>query len=355
MIEGSLRDAPLADVFQIIVSGQKSGVLTVIKDEARARVYFELGRVQFAHITPGIHLGEILVRLDLLTTHEVQKILLKQSSENAGTPLGLAAVDMGFLNEDGLRRALETQVLEVLTELMLWPSGSFHFAERSVSASQVPTEHTLDAMALLLEIAKRINEWEQGSVEAQTIFRKSGDPTRITLPKGSWDVLAYVDGKRRAASIAAELDLPERQVYRILYELQERNVIEALPFHIDDPLVLVISPSSALQRLIRLALQRAKLSSYMAQNFEVGMQFVMQQHPKAIVVDDDNGNAWNFVRELRKLPGQGHLPVLLLSNEEPSQGFFGRMRRPKANVLRKPFHEIDFQQLITQMLGRSLT
>lgn len=354
MIEGSLRDAPLSDVFQIIVSGQKSGILTVVRGSARARIYFEFGRVQYAHLTPGIHLGEMLVRMDLLDTHEVQEILLKQTMENAGTPLGLMAVDQGLIENGELGSALKAQTLEVMTELMLWKSGSFSFEDRSLLASQVPTEHTLDAMMLLMEVAKRLDEWAN-RVDPGSLFERVGDPTKVTMPQGGWEVLGYVDGKRSAASIAAELDLPERAVYRILYELQQSGIIRPLPFQLEEPLVLVVSQSSALQRLMCLALQRARLRTDIAHDTAEAMTYVHAQHPRAIVLDDESENGWSFVRELRRLPAQGHLPILMLQTSEPSGGFFSRLRRPKALALKKPFHELEFQQVVTQMVGRSLT
>ncbi|HEX7021949.1 MAG TPA: DUF4388 domain-containing protein, partial [Trueperaceae bacterium] len=248
MIEGSLKDAPISDVIGIVATGQKSGILTVTRPEARARLYFERGRVQYAHITPGVHLGEIMVRMDLMTSHEVQQILLKQTQENAGTPLGMQALGMGLVDAEELRRAVETQILEVLTELVLWRSGTFSFSDRSSEASQVPTEHTVDPMKLLVEVGGRLEAWQQGQVAPAHIFEKAGDPTKLTLPQGAWEVLGYVDGKRSASSIAADLDMAEKQVYRILYELEERGVIQALPFELEEPLVLVLSGSMATAR-----------------------------------------------------------------------------------------------------------
>lgn len=354
MIEGSLRDAALTDVFQIIVTGQKSGILTVLRKNARARIYFEMGRLQYAHLSPGVHLGEILVRMELLTTQEVQEILLKQTIENAGTPLGLMAVEMGLLSAAELKGAVRAQTIEVITEIMMWRSGTFSFVDRSNDASQVPTEQSLDVMMLLMEVIARLDEWRNGTVEPFIVFERSGDPTKFTLPEGGWEVLGYVDGKRSASSVAAELDLAERHVYSILFELQERSLVRPAQFQIDEPLVLVISPSSAMQRIMRLALRRARLRVEVAEDGEEGMKVLLEQHPKAIIVEDGKGEGWDFVRELRRLPGQSHLPVLVVGDEPSGGGFFGRLKRPKATVLNKPFREIDFQQVITQMVGRSL-
>lgn len=353
MIEGSLRSVPLSDVFQMLASGQKSGILTVIRGGSRARVYFEQSRIQHAHISPGIHLGEILVKLDYLSNREVQEILLTQTSENVDTPLGLTAVHKGLITHEELKEALEMQITEVVTELMLWRSGDFKFTERSNSSTQVLGDVRIDGMSLLISVTQRIQAWRDGSVDADTILERSGDPSKLTLPDGSWEILGLVDGSRTAESIAAELDLNERYVYRLLYELAERGVLRPTGYKLERPLVLVISASSAIQRLVRLALQRADLRAELFSSPDEALVFLESAHARALVIDEF-ADAWGFIREFRRLPGQGHLPIVLLVNEV-QQGLFQRFRRPKAHVLEKPFHEFEFQQLIGRLVGRPVT
>jgi hypothetical protein len=354
MIEGSLRNVPLSDVFQIVATGLKSGVLTVTDTDKRSRIYFEMGRIQYAHLTPGVHLGEILVRMELLTSYEVQDILRKQAEENPGTPLGLTAIDMGYVTQEELKKALESQITEVLTDLMLWRRGNFHFAEKSPMASQVPTDHTFDGMSLLIDVIRRIDEWKVGQVAPEDIFERLGDPTQQAMSEGGWEVLGHVNGRRSAASIAAELDLSEKHVFHLLFELQEMGVVRPTSFTIDEPLVLVVCYSSALQRLIRLSIQRAGLRPLLAETFREGLELLNKERPQAIVVDGLGGEEWDFVREIRKMPGRSHLPIVVLSFEPPQQGFFDRFRRPKATTLQKPFEESAFQQLMTQLVGKSL-
>lgn len=355
MIEGSLTTVPLNEVFQILATAQKSGILTILQGNNRARVYFELGRVQYAHLSPGLHLGEVMVRMDLLTSQEVQQILLRQDRENAGTPLGLTAVYLGLISQEELRAALKMQVLEVITELLMWKQGQFSFAERNVNASQVPTEHTLDAMMLLMEVSTRLDEFKRGSVNPNIVFEKTGDPTQGNQPltAGVWEILGHVDGKRTALGIAVETDLPEREVYNILYHLQQQGIITPTPYQIDDPLVLIVSASSAMQRLMRLALQRARLQVEISHNHPDALKAIHELRPQAIIVEDDDGRGWEFVRQVRRSDGHSHLPILVVATENP-QGLMNRLRRPKANFLQKPFREIDFQQTVIHMLGRSL-
>lgn len=352
MIEGSLRNLPLPDVFQMIVASQKTGILTLESGIQRARIYFETGNIQYAHVTPGVHLGEVMVRMDFLTTKEVQGLLFHQEQENPGTPLGLLAVQRELIDREDLGRALERQVLEVIIEVIGWRDGEFNFSDRSVYASQVPTEHTFDAMKILMEVVQRLEDYREGAVDPQTVFARSGDPTKVDMPPGAWEVLSVVDGRRAARSIGAEVDMAERQVYHLLHVLAERGVISPVPFEVDEPTILVVSASSALQRLLRLALQRARLHPLVALDQAEGLRRAVDARPSAVVVDDAAGESWEFVRELRELPGMGHIPVLVILEHEG--GFLAKLRRPKAHTLRKPFGELEFQQVITGLVGRSI-
>lgn len=352
MIEGSLYNMPFADVLQVIATGQKSGILTLTRDIYRARIYFERGQIQFAHLSPGVHLGEILVRMELLTPYEVQDILLRQSSDTIGTRFGLIAIHQGLLSEAELHLALKAQVIETLSEIMLWKSGLFTFAERPPDASQTPVESCFDTFAMLMQVDARLRSWQQGRVKPDTIFQQSGDPTQLTLPEGSWEILGYVNGKRSAASIAAEMDIAERDVYRILYELSDRGVISPVEFPTMEPVALIFSPSPVMQRLLKLMVQRASVRPYITAETRRALEFIREVHPHIVIIDDETGEGWELLRELRK--EWGHLPVIIISSEQPS-GLLARFTRPKAEQLRRPFHELELQQLIGKLIGVALT
>jgi len=354
MLEGNLKTLAFTDVLQVLATGQKSGVLTITKAYFRARVYLDMGRLEVAHLTPGPHLGEMLVRMDLLSTFEVQKLLAKQARDNPGTLLGLLAVGEGFIEEDDLANALKQQVLEVLTELATWRSGTFHFSERSADASQVPVQHSFDTMMLLMEIISRLDDWQKNTVAADAVFERAGDPTHVSLPEGGWDVLAHVTGKRSAVSIASELDLPERQVYYVLNQLAAFGIIRQVRFPPEEVSVLILSASQSLQRLIYLSLQRAGVTPYITADIVSGIDFTMTYHPKVVVVDDLDGEGWDFVKELRSLSGRSRLPAIVLSRDKRPKGFWERFKRPDAYVIQKPYHELELQQLVTKLVGRSL-
>ena len=350
MIRGSLKNLPLTDMFQLIANTQKSGVMTLTRHESRARLYFQQGRLSYAHVTPGNHLGEVMVRMDLISFLEVQEILKRQRTENPGTLLGRMAVDMGYIEEDDLAAAVELQALEVLSELMSWSDGAFEFTAPEPDATQTPIGEGIDALALLMRVATGIYEYGNG-VAPELVFLKAGDPTSVEMPQGGWEVLGHVDGRRSARSIAAELDMSERKVFHLLAELAELGVLEQAPYPADEPLVLVVTPSDALARLLRLTLLRAGLRVELVEDYDRALQGIEEHHPKAVVVDDSAGAAWDVVRDVRRSGAHGHLPMLLLIDRPPRQSLFRPL--PRAETLQKPFHELELQQQVGRLLGKN--
>lgn len=350
------------DVCQLIATGQKTGILTARQPHARARVHFEMGRVQFAHLNPGVHLGEVLVRMHLLTMREVQEAQRSahrdaHEGDVTSSSLGLSALRLGMLGDAELQRALEAQMIEVFMELFTWKSCTFSFAERSLLASYAPTGDSTDVMTLFMEVAKRLGDWTTERVSEKVVFHKAGNPTKLGLSEWDWEVLGYVDGARSAASIAAEVELPERQVYYRLYQLERCGAVRPDPAEAQPPSVLLFSADNLTGRLMRLAMRRVALKPYFVQSLdsERGIVAVQERRPKALVLyngAEGGTSAWPLVRALRQHASLRHLPIVVLSAEENS--LLRRLRRPRATVLENPFSELELQQSVTRLLGRSL-
>ena len=354
MLEGSLQTQPFTDILQILATGQKSGLLTVTKGYYRARLFLNGGRLEYAHMTPGLHIGEVFVRMEYLTAFEVQTLLNDQTRQTQNKPLGILAIEAGYIDHEDLGRALKSQILDVLTELSTWTSGNFHLAERE-NGAELAMNHSFDTLMLLMETIERLDTWQKGRVDPDSVFERSGDPTRASLTPGGWEVLGYVNGKRSARTLAAEVDLPEGQVYHLLYELEQSGVIVPSSYRLDEAVVLILSMSHSLQRLIHLSLQRAGLRAYIAADVVSGLDFILSHRPRVVVVDDIEGEGWDFVKELRGISGHRHLPAVILSSEgKRAGGLFSRMKRPRAHVLEKPFRELELQQLVTRLAGHSL-
>ena len=101
VIQGSMREAPLPDIIQLVSQGGKSGCFHVHQEAAKARIYLRDGRIIHA-VTPA----------------------------NEG--------------------------LEALMEVALWLEGGYHFEEVPV---EVPVTINKPNASILMELGRRMEEW----------------------------------------------------------------------------------------------------------------------------------------------------------------------------------------------------
>jgi hypothetical protein len=346
MIEGSLRDVALADVFQIVVAGRKDGALQVVHDGRRATLWFEGGALRDARLDGGTHLGEVFVRLDLLSLHEVQTLLAAQRA-GAPEPIGAAALERGWIDAEELGRAVERQTVEVIGELVGWRDGAFRFAEGG-RAPLPPEGHRVDAMRVLLDVLAEREDAGFG-VDPDVVLERVGDPTTASLPPEAWDVLALVDGQRSARAVAAETDLPEGRALALLGVLADAGVVDRAPDAVAPADVLVVAAPGAEARLLRLALLRAGVRPELVADFVAADERFEALRPAAVVVDGAL-DPWRWLRDVRRRREGAHVPVLVVG-ARPA-GLWSGWRRPAADVLPRPFRELDLQDWVAGSVGR---
>ena len=356
MIQGRLREVPLTDIFALIGAGQKSGVLSVTLDDREARVHFEGGRVLYARVEDGASLGEYLVRLELMAPEEVQGLIARQVRENPHTPLGMMAVRSGIISEEDLRAGLQAQVLDSMTEMLVWsdnPRSRFNFKERGPDASQVPTPYTMDAQSILMEASRRLDEWRRGQVKPHSVLEINLNPadTGTTLTVGQWELLHLVDGIRTAASIAAELDIPEGETYRQLFLLKEASILVEAQVKAEDPWVLIVSESQTVRRLATLTLTRERYRVMIAPDLERAKELLSQYHPNTVLLDWPEPQ--DAAKALRSVKGRGHIPIVAVVREEP-RGFGWRNRFSGLKYLTKPFTEMTLLNAVGAVTGRAV-
>ncbi|GLH66304.1 DUF4388 domain-containing protein [Geothrix edaphica] len=166
VIQGSMREAPLPDIIQLVSQGGKSGCFHVQQEASRARIYLKDGRI--------IH---------------------------AVTPTG-----EGF---------------EALMEVALWLDGSYRFEEL---VPDVPSTITKPNASILMELGRRMDEWR---VISQKIPSVDLYPASTLLPGETPHgvntrearVLALSTGYYSVAEVAEAMQKPVLTTAKDLYGL----------------------------------------------------------------------------------------------------------------------------------------
>ena len=158
-IEGSLADVSLADICQLLSLGRKTGCLTVTDRSNFGYVYFKKGRVIYASVlNRPDRLGEILVKNGVIRPEDLSKAMEHQGQEGQ-EKLGEILLGFGMVSSDDLQKWVTVQVEEAVYHLFSWNQGTFQF-----NPGELPDEGqvllvTLNADGLLLEGARRVDEW----------------------------------------------------------------------------------------------------------------------------------------------------------------------------------------------------
>src|SRR5512133_3888475 len=167
VIQGSMREAPLPDIIQLVSQGGKSGCFHVQQDASRARIYLKDGRIVHA---------------------------VTQAGE-------------GF---------------EALMEVALWLDGSYRFEE--ALPPDVPSTITKPNASILMELGRRMDEWR---VISQKIPSVDLYPASTLLPGETPHnvnprearVLALSTGYFSVAEVAEVVQKPVLTVAKDLYGL----------------------------------------------------------------------------------------------------------------------------------------
>lgn len=166
VIQGSMREAPLPDIIQLVSQGSKSGCFHVHQEAAKARIYLKEGRI----IHAVTHSGE---------------------------------------------------GLEALMEVALWLEGSYRFEE---VLPDMPVTITRPNASILMELGRRMDEWRiiSQKVPSVDLYPLStllpGDTPRDVNPREA-RILDLATGYCSVMELAELLQKPVLTVAKDLYGL----------------------------------------------------------------------------------------------------------------------------------------
>jgi len=224
-IQGSIEEAGLPDVLQLLALGRKTGCLVVVDgSDMQGQIYLDVGRVSYAAVSSRPdRLGDMLVKSGRITQHQLEQAVAEQA-RTSGHQLGRVLVEAGRLERAELERFIRVQVEEAVYFLFTWTHGTFSFTSERLPPHQsllVP----LDTESLLLEGARRVDEWSlirRKIPSYDLLYRRSRDthgPAAEGLSEEQKRILLLLDGTRDVSSIIDTTGMAEFDVCKALYGL----------------------------------------------------------------------------------------------------------------------------------------
>jgi tetratricopeptide (TPR) repeat protein len=223
-IKGSLKEASLADVCQLLSLGQKSGCLSIADGSRFGQIFFEKGRITYARIVNRRdRLGDILVRDGLLAQAQLEDVLQRQSRE-PDRRVGELLVAYNYISRTSLTHYIRLQIEEAIYHLFTWSRGNFFF-EVDARPDEADVVVSINPESLLLEAARRVDEWsliEKKIPSFDLVFDIERDrlmASAVELTPEQLQVVQLVDGTRTLLEIVDRTGLAEFTVGKTLYGL----------------------------------------------------------------------------------------------------------------------------------------
>jgi tetratricopeptide (TPR) repeat protein len=223
-IKGSLKEASLPDVIQLLFLGRRTGCLALADRHNFGTIYFEEGHIIYAAIVNRRdRLGDILLRSGRVTQEQLQHAIAAQDGDRQHK-LGEILVELGVLPRQGLESYMRLQIEEAVYYLFTWTAGTFNF-EAGVRPELEDFLVRINPEYLLLEGARRVDEWsliEKKIPSFDLIFQV--DPAHIgesgqTLSAEQRRLVSLLDGSRDVQAVIDESGLVEFEVGKALYGL----------------------------------------------------------------------------------------------------------------------------------------
>ena len=230
-IKGSLKEASLPDVLQLLSLGMKTGCLSVTHRSNFAYVYFDRGRISFASIVNRRdRLGDILVKSGLVSQGQLEAAIKLQDAMRE-KKLGEILVEMAAISREELHRQIRIQIEEAVYFLFTWTQGTFNF-EADVLPEEQDLLVSINPESLLLEGARRVDEWsliEKKIPSFDIVF--SVDAERLAasdaeLTAEQQFLVPLIDGQRDAAALVDESGLGEFDVGKALFGLATAGFLQ---------------------------------------------------------------------------------------------------------------------------------
>jgi tetratricopeptide (TPR) repeat protein len=229
-IKGSLREASLPDVLQLLSMGKKTGCLSVTHRSNFGYIYFDKGKISYASIVNRRdRIGDMLVKAGTISSEQLQEAIETQSKQR-DKRIGDLLVDLGFLTREELHQHVRVQIEEAVYLLFTWNEGTFNF-EADVHPDRQDLLVSINPESLLLEGARRVDEWsliEKKIPSFDMVFdadRKKLDATQLPLSAEQVNVLDQLDGVKDITQLIEATGLVEFEVGKALYGLITAGLI----------------------------------------------------------------------------------------------------------------------------------
>ncbi len=223
-IKGSLKEASLPDVLQLLALGKKTGCLAIADRQNFGYIYFEDGRISYASIVNRRdRIGDLLRKNQVVSSEQLDQAIRVQEVQR-DRRLGDILVELGLVSRQQLEGLLLLQIEEAVYHLFTWTQGTFNF-EAGVRPEQQVFTVSINPESLLLEGARRVDEWSQIEKKIPSfdlifaVDAARAPSADVELSPAQDRILPLLDGTRDVRQVMDECSFIEFEAATALFGL----------------------------------------------------------------------------------------------------------------------------------------
>lgn len=252
-ITGYLADFSLAEIFELLEHGNKTGLLTIcpLKDSGTKNkadnhyIWFSQGRTVAAANTLD---QQGLVRLIAQRGWLGDRAALRLAQGGKpGTPLGLSLKAQNALNADQLKLLFYAQVMQQVCVLFALKDGWFQFDTKAPLSNFEMTGLSAPATEVTLAGLRALKDWsallDKLPLPTSALIGVVEGQPHHKLNQVEWQVWEFTNGAMPLQAIATQLQLPLAKVQQIAFRLMVIGLAEETPL-VQEMAVTMSEPSS---------------------------------------------------------------------------------------------------------------
>jgi len=230
-MQGSLGEFRLAEILQLVAVQQKTGLLRLVRGKTIVTFYFDHGIL--VSCRDRRHLAydpllEYLARYGFLQPQMVE--YLRNKIEESKEDLADLLIGERFLNEEELLIALEDMTQELAHKTFTWREGTYQFIGGDEAIAGLRHQVSMKIDALLMEGARRADEWPRlkEKLPGPDVVLDAVHAPTTGLGRNAVNVLGHLTEIMRLGDLVARARMPEFEVYEILVQAMEADVVQVL-------------------------------------------------------------------------------------------------------------------------------
>jgi hypothetical protein len=230
-LAGNLRDFGVAEILQLIMTQEKTGVLALKSNSKVANIGFENGKLveaTYGDASRDRALKDYFTKSGRISSEELREIERHQAETNSS--FEEVILKFGFVSEKELKELIVFRVQEVLDILLTWHEGDYRFDTEAVIYPKGVIQVAINPQALIMEGMRRIDEWpriERILPDPNIILGKKPKPI-LSVEFGPEEkrVLKFIDGTRTLLQLQEVTGIGKFRTYQACFNLLEVGAIE---------------------------------------------------------------------------------------------------------------------------------